>query len=345
MPNWCSNEIRIESPIRKRLEKIVKKQQKYYDEGGYYGKYGNLAMFNAMYQMSDIFIYKLQVVGDKREFDTLMEMAYRHLMHHNMYEIIKYKEDNTKNYEEFFDLLRKIKEEGESAVPKRKIVMSDNREKFAMHALLKIPVITELYLNMTLPVLNKDVLGFEGYWEWTQRTLGVKWDLTNVNIMEGANGINVIDDSCIIWDDENKVFYIELYADTAWGPPEAFFRKISKKYKVKCTCKYYEPGMVFAGTFIYNKKGKNIFDEGIDGDTIECERYMNDEADHSLLDWKIDDYECEEDEEEKDEIWKDIHRIISTSEIRDMLIDGEYEFTNDKGEKVKTKRLFKKKKK
>ena len=78
--------------------------------------------------------------------------------------------------------------------------------------------------------LNQTKYGFKSWHEWCISNWGTKWDASDVRISDR-------------YDD-----WIEIYFNTAWGPPIGFYKHLETiGFKVRGM--YYEPGVGFAGLF------------------------------------------------------------------------------------------------
>lgn len=84
-----------------------------------------------------------------------------------------------------------------------------------------------------------------GWYDWCCTNWGTKWDICNLNEAE--------------IDDPNE---IELFFDTAWSPPVAFYEKM-EELGFAVNAYYYEPGCGFCGHF---SEGEDDFYE-IEGDS------------------------------------------------------------------------------
>lgn len=92
----------------------------------------------------------------------------------------------------------------------------------------------------------KDTFGSDNWYSWNVENWGTKWDVTP-----------------IIWGENDDSFSFSF--DSAWGPPEAFFRHLADKYGIEYDLKYYESGAGFAGKSSYvNGKHYQTSAEGKD---------------------------------------------------------------------------------
>lgn len=124
-----------------------------------------------------------------------------------------------------------------------------------------------------------------GEWDYAKAvaTWGTKWDA------DGAYVQHVTEDGQAI----------DLYFDTAWGPPTGFYDKLTEHgFDVDAT--YHEPGMCFAGHYT-SEKGDASYEYDFSNDFWRDE--IDDEDVVDLLEGEYDSYledqELEEDGEEE----------------------------------------------
>jgi hypothetical protein len=82
--------------------------------------------------------------------------------------------------------------------------------------------------------------GIPNWYDWNRSNWGTKWD------------VNHRDLHVEITDHDDGTSNIECSFFTAWGPPEtAFETYCSKNLDVGCELSYFEPGMGFAGSAVF----------------------------------------------------------------------------------------------
>jgi hypothetical protein len=144
--------------------------------------------------------------------------------------------------------------------------------------------------------------GAPDWYSWQCKNWGIKWDV----------------DARII---NEEVDLIELFFDSAWGPPIAFFEYMVKQgFEVEAY--YHEQGMQFAGTFT-NSEGDNSVDYS--GWTADQVREQITELDERFcISEQIEEYEREQAEYE-DEDGDDEENLEIDLNKHGIDPEGEYE--------------------
>ncbi|MEI2419585.1 hypothetical protein V6O07_04880, partial [Arthrospira platensis SPKY2] len=293
MPNWCEIHITIKSKKEKRIQKIIDKLN---EEKAYISHYGNLQMFDTIALMDEFVMDYLDI--DKETFKYYMRFMYKNLIYVdlNVYGKI------TKDYiTKLFDTV-KIFMESDS------LPVINDPNLIRMRALIKPPQIVQYrdenpITDYLTPDEIKNIKYFKPpheYWGWSNRNIGVKWDISSYGSKLDEDELN------IIYDPETNMHSISFYGTTAWTYPDEFLQKLCKKFKVFADVSYYEPGLVFAGYKKYDKHGQVIEDKIIDDVPycrfiVDAERlmgYPEEDSFEVLLDM-YDDYDDNEDISDK----------------------------------------------
>lgn len=97
---------------------------------------------------------------------------------------------------------------------------------------------------------NIDHYGYKDWYDWCIANWGCKWNAS----------------STVIFDECEE--HISLYFDSAWTPPETWFKVLCEKFPdVDFTLSYYEPGCWFAGSMEADLEG-DYFHTQISDDEI-----------------------------------------------------------------------------
>lgn len=265
MPNWCEVDISFRSGKKKKLEKIANKMIKNKDT---FSDYGNLQTFDTLYNMEDLICQYLEI--DSEKFSNIINYLYDNCIYDNSisYHMPLLMEDIVK----IFNITEELMEKND----KPKI---NKPRLIRMHSVIKQPdlVAYRQYGKGVSPYDKLNVTNMpklDNYWDWSNNNIGVKWDIDYYGDIKTP--MELLDS--IYFDDTTQRYHLDICGMTPWSIPDKFVEKVCKKYKVYCFIKYYEPGMQYAGSILYNKKGEIIEDYAIDGNdelfTIKAERNM-----------------------------------------------------------------------
>lgn len=121
----------------------------------------------------------------------------------------------------------------------------------------------------------------ENWFDWNCENWGTKWDICE----------DEIDISLDI--DENDVCKINANFDTAWCPPTAFFKYLTKEMSgLQVKAKYYEGGMDSCGDVIY-ENGKMFSWEMDEDEKTQFIRENFNEDYGNEVEWSDDEYDIE----------------------------------------------------
>lgn len=94
-----------------------------------------------------------------------------------------------------------------------------------------------------------DLLEDDGWYMWRVNSWGTKWDLNQPHVkLEGPEKGGV--EGCLVF---------QLFYETAWSPPLAFWSHVAKKYStLKITQEFFEEGNCFIGQTFLNGEESTV---------------------------------------------------------------------------------------
>lgn len=307
MPNWCEINISFRSKKKRRLEKIANKMIKNKDV---HTHYGHLQLFDTLYAIPEIVC---EVSGiDKNTFDEYFDFLYNNCIYDGELNSC-YMPISKETIKKVINRAKYLIENGQyPEVRKPKLIR--------MRSIIKEPSLISYrdFGKGTNPFERdfkpKNIPKLQSLWDWNNENIGVKWDIESFDDVETPEDlINLI----YYCEDTNK-FHFDLSGQTAWDAPYEFVRKVCKKYKVQCLIKFYEPGMGYGGSKLFNKKGEIVDDQTLDDDkffNIKAERNMNygDMGIYDCLKDQLYDYSDDTDSDEYNDTIEQILYLMKTT--------------------------------